>query len=121
MFAAAFNRPAIRRRRLISRSLKIIGFFGAARDQRIRLAAQRSARPADLLISVRDDGPGVAADIAAHLFEPLTTSKRDGLGLGLSICGSIVAAHGGRIWLQESGTDGTEFGMTLPFKSGEPA
>jgi len=88
----------------------------ARRVGHVRLAAQRSNRPSDLLISVGDDGPGVAADIAAHLFEPLTTSKRDGLGLGLSICESIVAAHGGRIWLQETGIDGTEFRMTLPFK-----
>jgi two-component system, LuxR family, sensor kinase FixL len=83
---------------------------------RIRLAAQRSSRPSDLVIGVRDNGPGVSADIAAHLFEPLTTSKRDGLGLGLSICGSIAAAHGGRIWLEATGGDATEFRLIVPFK-----
>jgi signal transduction histidine kinase len=63
------------------------------------------------LISVRDNGPEISAD-----FEPLTTSKRDGLGLGLSICETIAAAHGGRIWL-EARTDATEFRVTVPFKS----
>ena len=66
----------------------------------IRLAAQRSNRPSDVAITVWDNGPGVSADIAARLFQPLTTSKRDGFGLGLSICGSIAAAHGGRVRLE---------------------
>ena len=83
----------------------------------IRLTAQRSGRPSDVLISVRDNGPGISADIAGRLFEPLTTSKHDGLGLGLSICETIAAAHGGRIWLEASGADATEFRLTVPFKS----
>jgi two-component system, LuxR family, sensor kinase FixL len=87
----------------------------------IGLTAQRSIRPSDVLISVRDNGPGISADIAARLFEPLTTSKRDGLGLGLSICETIAAAHGGRIWLEETGADATEFRVTVPFKSGRSA
>jgi two-component system, LuxR family, sensor kinase FixL len=87
----------------------------------VRLTAQRSGRPSDVLISVRDNGPGISADIAARLFEPLTTSKRDGLGLGLSICETIAAAHGGRIWLESTGGDATEFRLTVPFKSRRPA
>jgi two-component system, LuxR family, sensor kinase FixL len=91
------------------------------RGGRIRLAAQRSVRSSHLEISVWDNGPGVSADIVARLFEPLTTSKPEGLGLGLSICGSIAAAHGGRIWLEATGADATEFRMTVPFRSVEPA
>ena len=87
----------------------------------IRLTAQRSGRPSDVLISVRDNGPGISADIAGRLFEPLTTSKHDGLGLGLSICETIAAAHGGRIWLEATGADATEFRLTVPFKSRRPA
>jgi signal transduction histidine kinase len=87
----------------------------------VRLAAQRSNRPSDLVISVWDNGPGVSADIAARLFEPLTTSKRDGLGLGLSICESIVAAHGGRVWLEATAAGATEFRLSVPFKSAEAA
>jgi two-component system, LuxR family, sensor kinase FixL len=91
------------------------------RPGHIRLTAQRSGRPADVLISVRDNGPGISADIAGRLFEPLTTSKHDGLGLGLSICETIAAAHGGRIWLEATGADATEFRLTVPFKSRRPA
>jgi C4-dicarboxylate-specific signal transduction histidine kinase len=91
------------------------------RGGRIRLAAQRSNRPSDLVISIWDNGPGVSADIAGRLFEPLTTSKPEGLGLGLSICGSIAAAHGGRIWLAATGPHATEFRVTVPFRSAEPA
>jgi two-component system, LuxR family, sensor kinase FixL len=91
------------------------------RGGRVRLTAQHSNRPSDLVITVWDNGPGISADIATHLFEPLITSKSDGLGLGLSICWSIAAAHGGRIWLEATGAGATEFRVTLPFNSTEPA
>ena len=88
---------------------------------RVRVAARRSDGPSDLAIIVWDNGPGIATDVAAHLFEPLTTSKPGGLGLGLCICWSIAAAHGGRISLEATGTEDTEFRVTLPFNSAEPA
>jgi two-component system, LuxR family, sensor kinase FixL len=63
-------------------------------------------------VSVEDNGAGVAPD--RNLFEPLASSKKDGLGLGLSICANIVQAHGGRIWLQSSARGATEFRFSLP-------
>jgi signal transduction histidine kinase len=63
-------------------------------------------------ISVADNGVGVPAD--RPLFEPLTSTKGEGLGLGLSICASIVEAHGGRIWLHASERGATEFRFSLP-------
>jgi signal transduction histidine kinase len=50
------------------------------------------------------------------LFEPLTTSKPDGLGLGLSICASIVQLHGGRIWLHSGEPGATVFRFSLPLQ-----
>jgi C4-dicarboxylate-specific signal transduction histidine kinase len=91
------------------------------RGGRIRVAAQRSHGPSDLAITVWDNGPGIATDIAAHLFEPLTTSKPGGLGLGLCICWSIAAAHGGRISLEGTGAEATEFRVTLPLDSAVPS
>jgi signal transduction histidine kinase len=87
-------------------------------ERRVRI----NARPVDggnaIELAVEDTGPGVAPELAPRLFEPLTTSKRGGLGLGLSICASIVESHGGRIWLH-SGTPGaTEFRVVLPRSSG---
>ena len=66
-------------------------------------------------ISVIDNGAGVPAGRA--LFEPLSSSKIDGLGLGLSICANIVQAHGGRIWLQSSQGGATEFRFSLPLQT----
>jgi two-component system, LuxR family, sensor kinase FixL len=56
-------------------------------------------------LSVSDNGCGFADANPEHLFKPFVTTKRSGLGLGLSISRSIVDAHGGRIWA-ESGRDG---------------
>ena len=53
-----------------------------------------------LVFRIADNGPGIAPDIAAHLFEPFTSNKPDGMGMGLNICRTIVEAHGGRIWLE---------------------
>jgi two-component system sensor kinase FixL len=65
-------------------------------------------------ISVADNGAGIPA--GRTLFEPLSSSKIDGLGLGLSICANIVQAHGGRIWLQSSQSGATEFRFSLPLQ-----
>ncbi|MET0277900.1 MAG: ATP-binding protein [Pseudorhodoplanes sp.] len=81
---------------------------------RIEIAAL--ALPTSIEFSVHDNGPGIAPAIASRLFEPLTTSRQEGLGLGLSISQGIVESHGGRIWLhlREPGT--TEFRFTLPLE-----
>lgn len=65
-------------------------------------------------ISVSDSGPGLAPEIADHLFEPFRTTKQTGLGVGLSICRTIVEAHGGRIWADASAEGGAAFHLTLP-------
>ncbi len=65
-------------------------------------------------VSVIDNGIGVAP--GRNLFEPLSSSKANGLGLGLSICANIVHAHGGGIWLQSSAGGATEFRFSLPLQ-----
>jgi signal transduction histidine kinase len=81
------------------------------KDGQIHLRV-RAADDGTVEVSVADNGVGVPAD--RQIFEPLSTSKADGLGLGLSICASIVQAHGGRIWLQSSASGATEFRFSLP-------
>lgn len=64
-------------------------------------------------VIVADTGPGVDARIAEQLFTAFTSTKSDGMGLGLSICRTIVEAHGGRIWMEPRAGGGTEFHFTL--------
>jgi C4-dicarboxylate-specific signal transduction histidine kinase len=66
------------------------------------------------ILAVDDSGTGVAPDIKENIFDGLTTTKKHGLGLGLSICRSIVQAHGGRIALEDSSLGGARFIVTLP-------
>ena len=65
-------------------------------------------------VAVRDRGPGLAAEKLEKLFTPFFTSKREGLGLGLSISRSIVQMHGGRIWAENNEDQGATFYFTLP-------
>ena len=83
-------------------------------DGRIQVAARRSDSSAHLEIGVLDNGPGIPADRVDQLFRPLTTSKKEGLGLGLSICLAIVEAHGSRIWLHSNEPGAIEFRLSLP-------
>jgi two-component system sensor kinase FixL len=64
-------------------------------------------------VSVSDTGGGLAPEVAAHLFQPFVTTKRKGMGLGLSICRTIVEAHGGKIWVENRPGGGTIFRFTL--------
>ena len=88
-------------------------------DGRIRVAASRLDAPARVEISVSDNGPGVDSGLADRLFDPLTTSKQEGLGLGLAICASIVESHRGRIWLQSRDAGATEFRFSLPLEQSQ--
>ncbi len=70
-----------------------------------------------VLFSVRDNGPGVADEFAAKVFEPLATTKPSGLGLGLAISLDIVTAHEGRLWLESANPGTTEFRFWLPVET----
>ena len=65
-------------------------------------------------ISVADTGPGVSPEVRDRLFQPFVTTKANGMGVGLSICRTIVEAHGGRIWVEDNPTGGAVFSFALP-------
>jgi len=64
-------------------------------------------------VSVADTGPGLAPNVRASLFQPFVTTKSTGMGIGLSICRSIVEAHGGRLWADDNPDGGARFRFTL--------
>jgi len=74
----------------------------------------RSLGEAEVEFSVWDNGPGLAADRVEQVFEPFVTTKTDGMGLGLSVCKTIVKSHGGRIWAQHNDGPGASFHVALP-------
>jgi signal transduction histidine kinase len=71
----------------------------------------------DVLTIVEDSGSGIAAGTLDRIFDPMFTTKPDGMGLGLSICRSIVEAHGGRLWVMPNPTGGSIFRFSIPQKT----
>lgn len=65
-------------------------------------------------VSIADTGSGIEQTLAPQLFQPFVTSKQSGMGIGLSICRTIIEAHGGRIWFEPGHDGGTIFRFTLP-------
>src|ERR1700722_10834755 len=73
-----------------------------------------SIEPEGLRVAVRDTGPGLRPERLPRLFEPFYTTKSDGMGMGLSICRSIIEAHGGRLWATSCEPRGALFQFTIP-------
>jgi C4-dicarboxylate-specific signal transduction histidine kinase len=70
--------------------------------------------PSGVLVAVEDTGTGLDPAMAERIFDPFFTTKSDGLGMGLSICRSIIDAHGGRLWVSPGVLCGTVFRFTVP-------
>ncbi len=81
--------------------------------RRVAILAQRR-KTAQVQVCVRDTGPGMNGSCAAWAFQPFYTTKDDGMGLGLSVCRSIIEAHGGKLWLGSSAGAGAALHFTLP-------
>jgi two-component system sensor histidine kinase FlrB len=97
---------------LVVNALDIVG-AGA----QVVVEALESA-PGSVRIRVADNGPGVAPEIRARIFDPFFTRRAGGTGLGLAIVASVAHAHGGRVWLEEDGP-GAVFVLELPVAQGQ--
>jgi two-component system, LuxR family, sensor kinase FixL len=73
--------------------------------------------PGFVAVTVADSGPGLADEVAERLFQPFTTTKEQGMGIGLNICHAIIEDHGGRIWLLPDVRKGASFRIRLPLAS----
>lgn len=74
----------------------------------------------EVLVAVRDSGPGFGSRDPESIFEAFYTSKPGGLGMGLAICRSLVEAHHGRLWVTANAPRGAAFQFTLPLRSSNP-
>jgi len=81
---------------------------------RALLIGTREVESGSVLVAVSDSGPGLPPASLARIFEPFYTTKSSGLGMGLSICRSIVEAHGGRLWATANVPRGAVFQFTAP-------
>jgi len=85
-----------------------------ASPRRELMVEMATVEDALLRISVIDTGPGIAPEVAERLFQPFVTTKVQGMGVGLSICRSIIEGHGGRLWTEANPEGGTVFRFTIP-------
>jgi PAS domain S-box-containing protein len=83
-------------------------------NQREVLVRARPHGTDEIIVAIADSGAGIAPETADRIFEPFFTTKPDGMGMGLSICRSIIERHGGRIWATRNAGRGSTFQFTLP-------
>ncbi len=95
---------------LIRNAIEVMAETSGRRRLEIAAVADRENL---VRVSVSDTGLGIAPEIAKQLFQPFVTTKRKGMGLGLSICRTIIEAHGGKIWVEPNPGGGTIFYFTL--------
>lgn len=98
---------------LVKNSIDAISHSGIS-NGRIEIRVRKE--DSDLLVSVRDNGPGVPKRLHDRLFESFFTTKPKGVGLGLSICKTIAGAHGGNLQYSQPAEGGSEFTLSLPLK-----
>jgi signal transduction histidine kinase len=85
----------------------------AAQTRELRVSSTL-AEQGSVLVAVEDTGTGLDPAIEQRIFETFFTTKFDGLGMGLSICRSIIEAHGGRLWVSPCAPHGTVLRFTVP-------
>jgi two-component system sensor kinase FixL len=96
---------------LINAMQAMSGMHGKSRQLIVRLTVSPAG---GVQLGVHDNGPGVAAQNLPSLFNPFFTTKPEGMGMGLSICRSIIEAHGGRIWAESELGRGALLSFSLP-------
>jgi signal transduction histidine kinase len=86
-------------------------------QRRVLTVRSEKSKPDTVHVAINDTGPGVDPSNIDRIFKPLFTTKASGMGMGLSICRSIIESHGGRIWVSPGADGGSTFEFELPTKS----
>src|ERR1700752_4616934 len=102
-------------RNLILNAIEAMSSVDSPRE----LLISTEQREANGLVSVRDSGPGIDPARLERVFEAFYTTKSNGVGIGLSICRSIIDAHGGRLWIEANKPHGATFHFTVPSAANE--
>ena len=93
---------------MVNLILNAVDAMKAVTDRaRVLSVSSALAEAGSVLIAIEDSGPGLDPTIAPRIFDPFVTTKPEGLGMGLSICRSIIDAHGGRLWVSPAVPHGT--------------
>ena len=71
-------------------------------------------------VTIRDNGPGLNAEVAKRIFRPFFTTKPQGIGMGLAVSRALIEANGGQLWVEPDGGPGATFHFTLPFATVDP-
>lgn len=103
---------------LVTNALDALNALAASKDQSRRIEVTVYAQASDVSISVEDSGPGISANVAERLFEPLVTSKVSGMGLGLSVSRSMLRTQGGDLWVEAGRLGGARFVIRVPMQPG---
>src|SRR5262245_48038013 len=99
----------------------IEAMIGISKGPRALLISTGREASGDVLVSVQDSGSGLDGESLERLFDAFYTTKAGGMGMGLSICRSIIGAHGGKIWASRNVGPGATFQFTLPVTSAPEA
>ena len=100
--------------------LNAVEAMGSVEDGARELLISTEQTQADgVLVAVRDSGPGIDPEHLDRVFDAFYTTKSSGVGMGLSICRSIIDAHGGRLWAEANKPRGAVFQFTLPSAENE--
>jgi len=99
---------------LANNAMDAMGAVDGSRELTIRSEKYSAS---EVVITIEDNGPGIAPEIATRIFEPFFSTKEQGTGMGLAICRSIVETHDGRIWAENHEPTGARFKITLGTRS----
>lgn len=88
--------------------------LAAVNDPSVRIEVRNEARRGAIQVTLSDNGPGIDATVAEHAFTPFFTTRRTGIGLGLTISRALIEANGGELWYDGEATPGATFRFTLP-------